>query len=182
VADPDTITGSIGVLIGKFNLAGLYSMLGVSTDSVSTSENATLFSDEQNFSPEQREYIQRSLQDTYSEFTKGVAAGRKMPVDAVDKIAKGRVWSGIQAKNLGLVDELGGLDKAVEIAKQLAHIPVNESVQLVQYPAEKTLWELLLDRDWDDSARAVSIRQELQKIVGVMQPVQARVPFELRIR
>lgn len=182
VADPDTITGSIGVLIGKFNLAGLYSMLGISTDSVSTSENATLFSDEQNFSPEQREYIQRSLQDTYSEFTKGVASGRKMSVDAVDKIAKGRVWSGVQAKNLGLVDELGGLDKAVQVAKQLAHIPANQSVQLVQYPAEKTFWELLLDRDWDDSSRALSIRQELQKIVGVMQPVQARVPFELRIR
>ena len=182
VADPDTITGSIGVLIGKFNLAGLYSMLGISTDSVSTSDNATLFSDEQNFSAVQREYIQRSLQDTYSEFTKGVAAGRKMPVDSVDKIAKGRVWSGVQAKNLGLVDELGGLDKAVQVAKQLAHIPANESVQLVQYPAEKTLWDLLLDRDWNDSARALSIKEELQKIVGVMQPVQARVPFELRIR
>ena len=182
VADPDTITGSIGVLIGKFNLAGLYNMLGISMDSVSTSDNATLFSDEQNFSPVQREYIQRSLEDTYSEFTKGVAAGRKMPVDAVDKIAKGRVWSGVQAKNLGLVDELGGLDKAVQVAKQLAHIPANETVQLVQYPAERTLWELLLDRDWNDSSRALSIREELQKIVGVMQPVQARVPFELRIR
>ncbi|HEY6464556.1 MAG TPA: signal peptide peptidase SppA [Candidatus Acidoferrales bacterium] len=182
IADPDTITGSIGVLIGKFNLSGLYSMLGISTDSVATSDNASLFSDEQNFSPGQREYIQRSLNETYADFTKGVAQGRRMPVEAVDKIAKGRVWSGVQAKQLGLVDELGGLDRAVEVAKQLARIPANESVQLVQYPAEKSLWQLLLDRDWDQSSRALSLKQQLEKIVSVMQPVQARVPFDLRIR
>ncbi len=182
VADPDSITGSIGVLIGKFNLAGLYQLLGISTDSVSTSDNATLFSDEQNFSSTQREYIQRSLQDTYDDFTKGVAEGRRMSVEDVDKIAKGRVWSGEQAKDLGLVDYLGGLDRAVEVAKQLAHVPANEPVELVQYPTEKSLWELLLDRDWDETSRATSLREELRNIVGVMEPVQARVPFELRIR
>jgi len=182
VADPDTITGSIGVLIGKFNLAGLYNMLGVSTDSVATSDNATLFSDEQNFSPVQREYIQRSLQDTYTEFTAGVAAGRRMSVEAVDKIAKGRVWSGAQAKEIGLVDDLGGIDRAVEVAKQLAHIPKAQSVQLVQYPAEKSFWQMLLEHDWDESSRAASLKQELEKIVSVMEPVQARVPFDLRIR
>lgn len=182
VADPDTITGSIGVLIGKFNLAGLYNMLGVSTDSVATSDNATLFSDEQNFSPVQREYIQRSLQDTYTEFTAGVAAGRRMSMEAVDKIAKGRVWSGAQAKEIGLVDDLGGIDRAVEVAKQLAHIPKAQSVQLVQYPAEKSFWQMLLEHDWDESSRAASLKQELEKIVSVMEPVQARVPFDLRIR
>lgn len=182
VADPDTITGSIGVLIGKFNLAGLYNMLGVSIDSVATSDNATLFSDEQNFSDVQREYIQRSLQDTYMEFTEGVAAGRRMSVEAVDKIAKGRVWSGVQAKEIGLVDDLGGIDRAVEVAKQLAHIPKAQSVQLVQYPTEKSFWQMLLEHDWDESSRAASLKQELEKIVSVMEPVQARVPFDLRIR
>jgi len=182
VADPNTITGSIGVLIGKFNLAGLYNLLGVSTDSVATSDNATLFSDEQNFSPVQRQYIQRSLQDTYTEFTEGVAAGRRMSVDAVDKIGKGRVWSGVQAKEIGLVDDLGGIDRAVQVAKQLAHIPKAQSVQLVEYPPEKTLWQLLLEHDWDESSRAMSLKQELEKIVSVMEPVQARIPFDLRIR
>ena len=123
VADPDTITGSIGVLIGKFNVSGLYNLLGISTDSIATSDNATLFSEQQNFSPAQRAYIEKSLQETYADFTKGVAAGRKMTVEAVDKIGKGRVWSGAQAKELGLVDELGGLDRAIEVAKDLAHIP-----------------------------------------------------------
>lgn len=182
VADPDTITGSIGVLIGKFNLSGLYQMLGISTDSVATSENATLFSDEQNFSSEQRAYIQRSLDETYANFTEGVAAGRKMSVDAVDKIAKGRVWSGAQAKEIGLVDELGGLDRAVEVAKELAHIPANQSVGLEQYPEEKSLWDLLMEHQWDQSSRAISLKQQLQKIIGVMEPIQARVPFNLRIR
>ena len=182
VADPDTITGSIGVLIGKFNLTGLYNLLGISTDSVTTSDNATLFSDEQNFSPIQRQYIERSLQDTYAEFTQGVAQGRRMSLQAVDKIAKGRVWSGVQAKDIGLVDDLGGLDRAIEVAKQLAHIPPGQSVQLVRFPQEKTLWQLLLDRQWDQSSRVTSLKQQLEKLVSVMQPVQARIPFDLRIR
>src|ERR1700677_1032455 len=122
VADRNTITGSIGVLIGKMNVAGLYNLLGMSTDSVTTSDNATMFSAQQNFTPAQRAYIQKSLDETYADFTKGVAEGRKMTVEAVDKVGKGRVWSGSQAKELGLVDELGGLDRAVEVAKGLANI------------------------------------------------------------
>lgn len=101
VADPNTITGSIGVLIGKLNISGLYNLLGVSTDYVATSDNATLFWDQQNFSAAQREYIERSIKRTYEDFTKGVSAGRKMPVEAVDKIGKGRVWTGTQAKEIG---------------------------------------------------------------------------------
>src|SRR5271169_6785194 len=108
VADPGTITGSIGVLIGKFNVSGLYEMLGLSTDSIATSDNATIYSAQQNFTPAQQKLVQKSLQDVYASFTKGVAEGRGMSVEAVDKIGKGRVWTGAQAKELGLVDELGG--------------------------------------------------------------------------
>ncbi|MGC1594919.1 MAG: signal peptide peptidase SppA, partial [Candidatus Acidiferrales bacterium] len=151
VADPDTITGSIGVLIGKLNISGLYNLLGISTDYVATSDNATLFSDQQNFSPAQRAYIEKSLNETYADFTKGVAAGRKMPVEAVDKVAKGRVWSGSQAKKLGLVDELGGLDRAIEVAKQLSGIPADESVHIVRYPVEKSFFEQLLEREKDNN-------------------------------
>src|ERR1700734_107596 len=129
VADPDTITGSIGVLIGKFNVFRLSNLLGITTHSIATSDNASLFPEQQNFSPAQRAYIEKSLQETYEQFTKGVAVGRKMTVEAVDKVGKGRVWSGSQAKDLGLVDELGGLDRAIEIAKNLAKIPASESVR-----------------------------------------------------
>jgi protease IV len=182
VADRNTITGSIGVLIGKMNISGLYSLLGLSTDSVATSDNASLFSAQQNFTPAQREYIEKSLNETYADFTKGVAAGRKMTVEAVDKVGKGRVWSGAQAKELGLVDELGGLDRAVEIAKQLANIPAGDSVRLVRYPEEKSFFQQLVQRERDTMNESQSLDSMLRHIVSQMEPVQARVPFELHIR
>jgi len=182
VADPNTITGSIGVLIGKMNVSGLYNLLGISTDYVATSENATLFSAQQNFTPAQREYIEKSLHETYDEFTRGVAQGRGMTVEAVDKVGKGRVWSGAQAKGLGLVDELGGLDRALEVAKQLAHIPAGESVRIVRYPEEKTFFQQFLEREKDQTDQAGSIEATLERILSVMEPVQARLPYELHIK
>jgi protease IV len=192
VADPDTITGSIGVLIGKLNVSGLYNLLGLSTDFVATSDNATLFSAQQNFTPAQREYIQKMLKETYAEFTKGVASGRNMTVEAVDKIGKGRVWTGAQAKQIGLVDELGGLDRSIEVAKQLAHIPAGESVGILRLPEEKTIFQVLFERERDQltegrwlGARAfdpATLDKILQEIAAAMDPVQARIPFELHIR
>jgi protease-4 len=182
VADRNTITGSIGVLIGKMNVSGLYNLLGMSTDSVATSDNASLFSAQQNFTPAQREYIQKSLDQTYADFTKGVAQGRKMTVEAVDKIGKGRVWSGSQAKELGLVDELGGLDRAVEVAKELANIPAGESVRLVRYPEERSFIQQLMQREKDTMNESQSLESMLRHIVSQMEPVQARVPYELHIR
>jgi protease IV len=193
VADPNTITGSIGVLIGKLNISGLYNLLGVSTDYVATSDNATMFWDQQNFSPSQRAYIERSMKQTYEDFTKGVSAGRKMTVEAVDKIGKGRVWSGTQAKEIGLVDELGGLDRAVDVAKQLAHIPSSQAVHIVRFPEEKSFFQLLFERERDQltegrteaatwSLDGRSLDAVLRKIVDSMEPVQARIPYELHIR
>ena len=192
VADPNTITGSIGVLIGKLNISGLYNLLGLSTDYVATSDNATLFWDQQNFSPAQRAYIERSIRQTYAEFTSGVAAGRNMPVKKVDEIGKGRVWSGTQAKEIGLVDELGGLDRAVEVAKQLAHIPASQSVRIVRFPEEKSYLQMIFERERDqltegESANASPVNARsldamMRKIVDTMESVQARIPFELHIR
>src|SRR5271168_3511889 len=183
VADPGTITGSIGVLIGKFNVSGLYTLLGMSTDSVATSDNATMFSAQQNFTPAQRAYIQKSLNDTYADFTKGVAQGRKMTVEAVDKVGKGRVWSGAQAKELGLVDELGGLDRALEIAKQLSNIPAGESVHVVRYPEEKSFFQQFFEREKDNNmSESQSLESMLNHILSQMEPVQARMPYELHIR
>jgi len=181
VADANTITGSIGVLTGKLNLSGLYNLLGLSTDYVATSDNATLFSDQQNFSPAQEAYIRKSLDETYAEFTQGVAKGRKMSVQAVDKIGKGREWSGAQGKDLGLVDEIGGFDRAIAVAKDLAKIPASASVHIVRYPEEKSLFEQLLQRE-KDLTESRSLEEMARRIVGVMEPVQARVPYELHIR
>jgi protease-4 len=182
VADPNTITGSIGVVIGKMNLSGLYNLLGVSTDSVTTSDNATLFSDQQNFTPAQRAFIQNSIQEMYGEFTRNVAEGRGMTPAAVDAIGQGRVWSGAQAKKLGLVDDLGGFDRAIEVAKQLAGIPAGQQVRIVRFPVEKSLFEQLLQRDTDGTDESHSLASIVRHLTGVMEPVEARIPFELHIR
>jgi protease-4 len=181
VAEPDTITASIGVITGKFNVSGLYALLGLSTDSVATSDNATLFSDQQNFTTEQRAYIERSAREIYSGFIRGVAAGRNLPVEEVDRIGKGRVWSGAQAKQLHLVDELGDLDRAIAIAKDLSHIPADAPVHLVRLPQEKSLWETIFGAGEREAGTGWSqILASVRRINA--DPVQARVPFDLVIK
>jgi protease-4 len=181
VAEPDTITASIGVITGKFNVSGLYALLGLSTDSVATSDNATLYSDQQNFTPEERAYVERSAQEIYSGFIRGVAEGRKLPVEEVDRIGKGRVWSGAQAKQLHLVDELGDLDRAIAIAKDLSHIPADAPVHLVRLPQEKSLWEAIFGEGEREAGTGL-----LQMLASVRRitadPVQASVPFDLIIK
>ncbi len=182
VADPDTITGSIGVLIGKMNVSGLYAMLGLSTDSVATSDNASLFSAQQSFTPPQKAWIEKTMQETYSAFIHGVANNRHMTAEQVDKIGKGRVWTGTQAKDIGLVDELGGLDRAIAVARDLAHISASQSVHIVNLPEEKNFFQLLLERQAGGSARAATLEGMLRGIGIANEPVQVRVPFDLRIR
>lgn len=188
VADPETITASIGVFSGKMNLSGLYQLLGVSTDYVATSENATLYSEQSDFTAEQQEAVQKMLQDVYTNFTRGVSEGRNLPINAVDKIAKGRVWSGEQAKSLGLVDYLGGTDRAIAVAKQLAHIPASESVELVRMPKPQTFFELLFDRlqgnvsaPQDEYTAVQSIVHRLS-VMARTEPVRVQMPYTLTIR
>jgi protease IV len=182
VADPDTITGSIGVLIGKMNVSGLYAMLGLSTDSVATSDNASLFSAQQSFTPAQRQWIEKTMQETYQAFIHGVAKDRHMSAEDVDKIGKGRVWTGTQAKDIGLVDELGGLDRAIAVARDLAHISANQSVHIVNLPEEKNFFQLLLERQAGGSSQAATLEGILRGIGISNEPVQVRLPFELKIR
>jgi protease-4 len=188
VADPETITASIGVLSGKFNLSGLYQMLGLSTDYVATSDNATMYSDQQNFTPAQRLIVQKMLDDIYTNFTHGVAEGRKLPLSSVEKIARGRVWSGADAKQIGLVDDLGGLDRAIAVAKGLAHIPATQSVQIVRTPKPKTFFDLLLERAGDQTLapqnEAGAIETMLHRLSAMAraEPVRVQLPFSLTIR
>ncbi len=145
VAEPGTITGSIGVLAGKFNVAGLYAKLGISTDYVVTAPNATMEYPLQDYTPEERLSIQDYMQQTYGQFINGVAQGRHLSVEAVDKIGQGRVWSGERARQLGLVDRLGGIDSAIDEAKRLAGIPPSFQVELVVLPPPKSFLESLSD-------------------------------------
>lgn len=152
VAEPGTITGSIGVLTGKYNLRGLFEKLGLSEDLVTTTENSTLEWPFQNFTPAQRQSVQRNMRETYNSFLAGVAEGRHLKVQDVDKIAQGRVWTGEQARQLGLVDELGGLHLAIARAKELAKIPARARVSLLLLPPRRALLEKLLDLAGDAEA------------------------------
>jgi protease-4 len=145
VAEPGTITGSIGIFAGKFNILGLYEKLGLTKDSITTTDNSTIDWPFQNFTPAQRESVLKYMRDVYGEFLKGVADGRHMQVEAVDKIGQGHVWTGERAKQLGLVDDLGGLDTAIGAAKTLAKIPASEPVSLVNLPPPKPLFEAIRD-------------------------------------
>jgi protease-4 len=150
IAEPGTITGSIGVLMGKFNVQGLYGKLGLSKDFVATTENSTLEYPFQNFTPAQREIALRNMRETYNDFLHGVAAGRHMKVEDVDKIAQGRVWTGERARQLGLVDELGGLHTAIARARELAKIPAGEKVGLLMLPPHQSFLERLLNASGED--------------------------------
>jgi protease-4 len=178
VAEPGTITGSIGVLTGKFNILGLYQKLGLSKDFIATTENSTLDYPFQSFTPAQREIVMRDMRAIYNDFLQGVAAGRHMKVEDVDKIAQGRVWTGERAKQLGLVDELGGLHTAIARARELAKIPADEKVSLVLLPPRRSLLDRLLDFSGDDAfAGRLSLRAWLRSLESLASyPVWAILP------
>lgn len=140
---PETITGSIGIISGKFVLKGLYDKLGINKEIVKTSEFAGMYSDYRPFSDREKQKIMADMQGIYNEFLKKVAGNRKMAVADVDKIARGRVWSGQAALGLKLIDGLGGLNEALAEAKKLAHIPLSEKVGVRIYPQKKSFWEML---------------------------------------
>ncbi len=185
VAEPGTITGSIGVISGKFNLRGLYDKLGLSKGYVATTDNATLDWPFQNYTPAQREAVQRYMRDIYQNFLQGVAEGRRMQVKAVDRIGQGRVWTGERARQLGLVDELGGLDTAIAAAKELARIPQSEELTLVFLPAPKSLFDKILDlmSGAQTLSLGVSPREWLQRLESLArEPVWVILPAVPQVR
>lgn len=152
VAQPATLTGSIGVFGGKFVLSGLFDKLGVKFGQVSTSENASMWSMAQSFTPSQWVKLNALMDHIYNGFTSRVACGRHMTPEQVEKVSRGRVWTGEQALALGLVDQLGGLHVALELAKKEAGLPSDVGTHI--YPEPKTLWESLgslFDREEDDT-------------------------------
>ncbi|MGH7034070.1 MAG: signal peptide peptidase SppA, partial [Stellaceae bacterium] len=134
VAEPATLTGSIGVVAGKIAFGGLLKKLGGNSDSVQIGANSGMFSLMQDFTPSERERLNAVLDSIYATFKERVAAGRKLDAGAVEAVAKGRVWSGADAKARGLVDALGGFETALALAKEAAGIAANEDVTLKLYP------------------------------------------------
>jgi protease-4 len=145
VAQPATITGSIGVLGGKMLTTGFWKMLGITFDEVHDGANATYWTGTEDYTPAEWARFQAWLDRVYADFTSKVADGRRLPKERVLQIAKGRIWSGEDAKALGLVDELGGFPEALALARKAAKIPVGEDVSLQLFPRKKTALQTLAD-------------------------------------
>jgi protease-4 len=170
VAQPATITASIGVLAGKMLTSGFWDKTGLSWDEVHAGQNAAMFSGTENFTPAEWARFQAWLDRIYDDFTSKVADGRRLPKQRVLEIAKGRIWTGEDAKNLGLIDELGGFPVALRLAKKAAGIAETESVRLQVFPRKKEPLEALMDkllkREPDSSER-----QATAQILRLIQPV-----------
>jgi len=144
VAEPGTLTGSIGIYGGKIVTGGTYDKLGMNVEAISIGRHAEMNSPVRPYSEEDRAKIDEQLRAFYDQFVEKVAASRGKKPEEIDAIAQGRVWTGRQAKALGLVDALGGLDTAVAIAKERAKIPAGEQVDLVVYPPRRSLYDLFM--------------------------------------
>ena len=199
LAEPGTLTGSIGVTGGKFVVAGLMDKLGVATDTVTVGRNGTLLSTLTPFSPTERAAMQRLMDDTYRQFVAKAAQGRKMTYEQLDKLAGGRVYTGRQAQKLGLIDELGTLDDAILAAKTLAKIDDQPTELLVLPKAQgifEALFDPLADRDvlipdfgtrlaaaaLPAAARPIIARLDLFRQILGREPVMVALPFEIKVR
>jgi protease-4 len=146
VAQPATLTGSIGIYGGKFITGGTFNKFGANIESVVIGRNAGIASPDRPFTDTEREKLRAQMRDFYDGFLQKVASSRKMTVEQVDKLGQGRVWTGAQAQQNGLVDALGGLDRAIALAKDRAGISPDTDVEVVTYPARRTLAELLVEQ------------------------------------
>jgi protease-4 len=135
VAEPTTITGSIGVVYTKFSLRNLLGYLGVGMDIVKTDEVSDALSLSRPLSAVELAQLNQVVGELYGNFTAKVAEGRKLDAAQAEEVARGRVWSGVAARARGLIDELGGLERAVEIAREKAGLKPGEVHELVPYPA-----------------------------------------------
>lgn len=170
VAQPPTLTGSIGVIGGKFNLAKLYEKLGITSEKLTYGKMADIFSSFRGLTQEERDVLKNEILWIYDRFLTKVAEGRNMNKEKADKIGKGRVWTGSQAKELGLVDEIGGLSKAIELAKKLAGIPLDEEVKLVVWPKKISFLSAFFGRM--QARTKLHLDPKLQKFISTLQVLE----------
>lgn len=166
VAEPSTLTGSIGVFLGKPVMKGFYDWIGISNQYVMRGKNAGIFREGEKWTEDERKKMQDQANKIYyDDFVPKVAKGRGKTNEDVDSMAQGRVWTGAQAKERGLVDELGGLEKAIEIAKQLADLPANKDVRRVVFPAPRPFLEELFGDSEDGTFAQSKDRQAQEALV-----------------
>jgi len=189
VAQPGTLTGSIGIYTGKMAYAGTLAKVGVGVETVSEGKLADLDSPIKPFTDAERAKIEEQVQAFYDQFVAKVAEARKTTPEKIDAVAQGRVWTGRQAKGIGLVDELGGLDRAVAIARSRAKIPATADVEIVAYPPKPSLFEALShplssSEDSSESRTALALlrpseRRVVSQLLAPMHLLKRREPLAL---
>ena len=202
VAEPSTLTGSIGVFAGKPVMKGFYDWLGINNEYILRGKNAGMFRETEKFTDDERAKFEGGLKNFYyNHFLPKVAKGRGKDPEYIDSVAQGRVWTGTQAKANGLVDEYGGLEQAVAAAKQLAKLPADKDVRRVVLPYPRTFLQQLMgaggDEDEAVSARARERSELLESLPADMRralqyaaffdrmqrgEVMAMLPFDLQIK
>ena len=174
ISQPSTITGSIGVVAGKPVMRGFYDWLGISNEYVLRGKTAGMFRETEKFSDEERAKFEEWIKTTYyRDFVPKVAKGRGKDAGYIDSVGQGRVWTGAQAKDKGLVDEFGGLDRAIDVAKQLAKIPADKGVERVILPYPTTFLQQLMSGGGENSNTEI----EQQRAMLAAMPEDARRAF-----
>jgi protease-4 len=201
IAEPSTYTGSIGIFVGKPVMKGFYDWLGVSNEYVMRGKNSGLFRETEKFTPEERAKMESIIKSMYYDnFVPKVAKGRGRDPEYIDSIGQGRVWTGAQAKEKGLVDEFGGLDRAVEVAGQLANIPADKGVRRVILPYPRSFFDSLFGSNEEEASLRLRLQQQRATFAALTEDVRrtlqyaammdsmkrgevmAIMPFDLRIK
>ena len=185
VAQPGTITGSIGVFAGKFSLRGLYDKVGVTKETITRGRHADIFTEYRPWNAEERTKVQGMMEAFYKEFVDKAATGRNHSFEEIHEVAQGRVWSGSDAQKHGLVDRLGGLETAIALLKEKAKIGAGEDVDVVVLPERKGLLETLFEQD--DTLFESRLPQDVRTVLHWAATLKdgvpsARVPFDVRVR
>ncbi len=182
VAEPATLTGSIGVVGGKFSIGAMSEKLGINWDSDQVGANADVSAVTRDYTPEGYARLGKLIDDTYAGFKSRVAQGRKFDAVKVEAVAKGRVWTGEEARANGLVDAMGGFDVALDLAKHRAGIDLGSGVTLQPFPkARRTLWSRLVDRSPASDVVAL-VRPYLEALTLMTAPPGAFAIAPLLIR
>jgi protease IV len=200
VAEPSTITGSIGVFMGKPVVKGFYDWLGVSNEYVMRGKNSGIFRETEKWTPEERTKMEEGANNIYfNNFLPKVAKGRNMDAERANSLGQGRVWTGTQAKENGLIDEFGGLEKAIDVAKQLANLPADKDVKRVVFPAPRPFFETIFGSPEEtqttaeqkaQQALAESLPEDMRRVFRYADlfdrmkrgEAMMMMPFELEIR
>jgi protease-4 len=184
LAYPNTITGSIGVLYGKVNLRGLYDKLGIQKEMLTRGRNAAMDTSYGPMTPEARAKLRSMLEEFYTSFVGKAAESRNKKYEELESLAQGRVWLGWEAREKGLIDEVGGIDRAIELVKKKGNIAAKDKVRLIPYPPKRSFWEQYL-KTRDDSV----VESRLKEFFGGMEyrawlegGIMRLMPFQIDIK